>query len=97
MSAPALLADAIHDLMVSQDIGKFAGAVASIIHASLKDLDNALATALDTLATGYTMLADDIHDLGLFDRIHHWIIGLVILILGLIILILVVLKALELI
>jgi len=97
VSAPALLADAIQDLIVRQDVRKFMETILSIIRSSLKDLDNALATALDTLATGYMMLADDIHDLGLFDRLHHWIIGMVILIIGLVILILVVLKMLGLI
>jgi len=92
-----LLADVIEGLIVKGDYKGVVNVLKDIAIQALRDMNAALATGLDALATGLAMLGDDIHDFGLFDRLHHWIIGLIVLIAGIAILILVILKAIGLI
>ena len=63
-----------------------AKAIEDIVVTAMGGYSQLFATAIEILTTGFTMLADDIKDLGRFDRLHHWQYGLITLIAGLIIL-----------
>jgi hypothetical protein len=82
------LADAVESFGRG-DWGALASAVADIIRRALRSVEEAYAAAIDAITTGFAMIIDDVKDIGLLDRLHHWIIGLVILFVGVIALILI--------
>ena len=59
----------------------------TIVKTSLENIYNAFNNAVDTLTTGVSMIMDDIKDVGKIDRIHHWMIGLILVVIAVIILI----------
>ena len=64
------------------DIAGLATKVAEIAFKGLGDMGVAVAEAVDMMATGLSMIVDDIKDLGRLDRIHHWLWGVLLLVGG---------------
>jgi len=58
--------------------------VRKAIEESVKDIRKAFENAFDAVVTGLAMIADDIADFPKVDRLHHWIVGAVILAIGLV-------------
>jgi arginyl-tRNA--protein-N-Asp/Glu arginylyltransferase len=68
-----------------------ASAIRDVVESSIRSLESAYANAIDMIVTGTVMIADDIADLGKLDRPHHWIWGVVLVIVGVVVLALVLL------
>jgi len=68
-----------------------ASAIRDVVESSIRSLESAYANALDMIVTGTAMIADDIADLGKLDRPHHWIWGVVLVVVGVVVLALVLL------
>jgi hypothetical protein len=66
------------------DVAGFINNVRTSIEAFASDPVSAMTNAIDAVATGASMIVDDIADLGRFDRVHHWHWGLLLLVLGLV-------------
>lgn len=64
-----------------------ARAIEDIAFSLMGGLSNLFALGIEALTTGFTAFSDDIKDIWRFDRVHHWLIGLAILIAGIVILI----------
>ena len=60
----------------------------SSIKTAKKQAQTMLGNIWDLIIHGASMLAEDIFDFGKTDRIHHWILGLVLLVIGAILFIL---------
>jgi len=73
----------------------FANSLRAVVESSIKDPTNAFISAVDALSAGASMLIDDIMDVGRFDRIHHWMWGVLLIIVGIIVLIVVVILLLT--
>lgn len=59
-------------------------AAASLVRRALERVEERVAAAVEAIASGAAMVLHDAADLGLLDRVHHWIIGLLLLILALV-------------
>jgi hypothetical protein len=66
------------------DMACFSASLASTVDSFLKDPISAFTSAVDAISTGASMIMDDIMDFGKVDRVHHWLVGLVLLIAGVI-------------
>jgi hypothetical protein len=66
-------------------------AIRDAVESSIRSLESAYANALDMIVTGTAMIADDIADLGKLDRPHHWIWGVILVVVGIVVLALVLL------
>jgi hypothetical protein len=64
----------------------FANSLRAAIESSIRDPVNAFISAIDALSAGASMLIDDIMDVGKFDRVHHWMWGVILIIVGIIVL-----------
>jgi len=65
--------------------GRYEEATALILNQafkSTKSLDEAIYSSLNMLTAGFSMLLDDIKDLGKVDRPHHWMWGLMLAVAG---------------
>jgi hypothetical protein len=58
------------------DLRGLATALAGYLAEGLAGTESAFVAAVDALATGLAMVADDLADLGRLDRLHHWLVGL---------------------
>ncbi len=56
----------------------------------------ALAVGFDLLTTGITTFLDDFQDFGRFDRIHHWHIGIILILAAIVVICFACIKFLEL-
>jgi hypothetical protein len=72
------------------DVAGFMLAVKDLIESSAKSLESAYANAVDMVTTGLAMIADDILDFGKLDRLHHWLLGLILVIVGIVVLLVVI-------
>jgi hypothetical protein len=72
------------------DVAGFISAVKDLIESSAKSLESAYANAVDMVTTGLAMVADDILDFGKLDRLHHWLLGLILVIVGIVVLLVVI-------
>jgi hypothetical protein len=72
------------------DIAGFISAVKDLVDSSIKSVENAYANAVDMVTTGLAMIADDILDFGKLDRPHHWLWGLILVVVGIVVLLVVV-------
>jgi hypothetical protein len=61
--------------------------IKDIVMSSIKDVSNAYSNAVDMISAGMAMLIDDIKDFPRLDRPHHWIWGIILMIVGVIVLI----------
>jgi hypothetical protein len=59
--------------------------VKDIILSSIRSVKDSIIYAIDMMATGAAMIADDIADFPRLDRPHHWIWGLIFIIVGIVI------------
>jgi hypothetical protein len=59
--------------------------VKDIIVSSVNSVRDAAIHAIDMVATGAAMIADDIADFPRLDRPHHWLWGLIFVIIGVVI------------
>jgi hypothetical protein len=69
-----------------------ASVIRDVVESSIRSLESAYANALDMIVTGTVMIADDIADLGRLDRPHHWIWGVILVVVGIVVLALVLLR-----
>jgi len=72
------------------DVAGFISAVKDLVESSTRSLESAYANAVDMVATGLAMIADDILDFGKLDRLHHWLLGLILVIVGIVVLLVVI-------
>jgi hypothetical protein len=77
------------------DIACFANSLRAAVESSIKDPVNAFISAIDAISSGASMLIDDIMDFGRFDRPHHWMWGIVLIVVGIIALVVVVILLLT--
>ena len=75
---------------VSTAIVKLVDLVRDVVRGS-EDMPGVLA---DMVVTGASMIIDDIKDVGKFDRIHHWMYGVVLFIVGMVMLVILMLGVL---
>jgi len=75
------LSDALRSL-ASGDLAGFAERLRSAVEVALRSAEDAVAEAIDAIATGLAMVFDDLADYGRADRIHHWIVGIVLVAIG---------------
>lgn len=72
----------------SQGAGGALASVADAVYRSLWDAGEAVANLLEAIASGVAMALHDAADFGLLDRLHHWLIGVVLVVAALLALIL---------
>jgi hypothetical protein len=78
------------DCLSRGDFACFANSVRSTVESFINDPVGAVANAIDAISAGASMIVDDIMDFGMLDRVHHWLVGLIVLVLGIIALVVVI-------